>query len=181
WQEGEVVERQRARQAYEDFLHRRQDPALLEQEAANEFSARVFPIPARGRKEIVVSWSHTLVKSDEPYVLPLLGLPAIGELDATVLLGEHAVAAGGEIDAKTSDASDAGTADKREGAGDVAAVDTAANERDGVEVSDLRVVTLRKHAWTPDRDLVIAQDRVGARAGLRHGNLAVVRVAAPVE
>ncbi|HET9766833.1 MAG TPA: VIT domain-containing protein, partial [Thermoanaerobaculia bacterium] len=74
WQEGEVVERQRARQAYEDFLHRRQDPALLEQEAANEFSARVFPIPARGRKEIVVSWSHALVDSDEPYVLPLLGL-----------------------------------------------------------------------------------------------------------
>lgn len=28
WQEGEVVERQRARRAYEDFLHRRQDPAL---------------------------------------------------------------------------------------------------------------------------------------------------------
>jgi hypothetical protein len=50
WQEGEVVERQRARQAYEDVLHRRQDPALLEQEAGNEFSARVFPIPARGRK-----------------------------------------------------------------------------------------------------------------------------------
>src|SRR5262249_20928270 len=49
WQEGEVVEIQRAREAYEDFLHRRQDPALLEQEAGNEFSARVFPIPARGR------------------------------------------------------------------------------------------------------------------------------------
>src|SRR5206468_2259357 len=47
--EGEVVERQRARAAYEDFLHRRQDPALLEQNAGNEFSARVFPIPARGK------------------------------------------------------------------------------------------------------------------------------------
>jgi hypothetical protein len=29
WQEGEVVELQAAREAYEDFLHRRQDPALL--------------------------------------------------------------------------------------------------------------------------------------------------------
>src|SRR5215472_13572118 len=29
WQEGEVVERQRARVAYEDFLHRKRDPALL--------------------------------------------------------------------------------------------------------------------------------------------------------
>src|SRR5262249_30682432 len=45
WQEGEVVELGAARRAYEDTLHRRQDPALLEQAAGNEFSARVFPIP----------------------------------------------------------------------------------------------------------------------------------------
>ncbi|MFY0536044.1 VIT domain-containing protein [Nannocystis pusilla] len=45
WQEAEVVELQAARQAYEDFLHRRQDPALLEKSAGNRFSARVFPIP----------------------------------------------------------------------------------------------------------------------------------------
>ena len=48
WQEGEVVEQQAARVAYEDFLHHKQDPALLEAEAGNEFSARVFPIPAVG-------------------------------------------------------------------------------------------------------------------------------------
>ena len=39
WQEAEVVELQAARQAYEDFLHRRQDPALLEKNAGNTFSA----------------------------------------------------------------------------------------------------------------------------------------------
>src|SRR6185295_15262858 len=44
WQEGEVVELQAAREAYEDFLHRRQDPALLEKQAGNQFRARVFPI-----------------------------------------------------------------------------------------------------------------------------------------
>ncbi len=103
WQEGEVVERQRARQAYEDFLHRRQDPALLEQEAGNEFSARVFPIPARGRKELIVSYSHALPRADEPYVLPLLGLSAVGQLDVRVLLGDRAAAGaaasnlGGEV------------------------------------------------------------------------------------
>ena len=36
WQEGEVVELQAAREAYEDFLHRRQDPALLEKQAGNQ-------------------------------------------------------------------------------------------------------------------------------------------------
>ncbi|HMV35929.1 MAG TPA: hypothetical protein PKD60_08555, partial [Turneriella sp.] len=51
-----------ARRAYEDFLHRRQDPALLEQSGGNEFTARVFPIPAKGMKELVLSYSHELVQ-----------------------------------------------------------------------------------------------------------------------
>jgi len=84
WQEGEVVERQAARRAYEDFLHRRQDPALLEQSGGNEFTAKVFPIPARGVKEVVLSYSHELVQKTADYVLPLKGLPEVGELDVTV-------------------------------------------------------------------------------------------------
>lgn len=87
WQEGEVVERQRARRAYEDFLHLRQDPALLEQEAGNQFAARVFPIPARGRKEIAISYSHALPRAGQAFVIPLLGLPEIGQLDIRALLG----------------------------------------------------------------------------------------------
>jgi hypothetical protein len=84
WQEGEVVERQAARRAYEDFLHRRQDPALLEQSGGNEFTAKVFPIPARGVKEVVLSYSHELVQRSASYVLPLKGLPEVGELDVSV-------------------------------------------------------------------------------------------------
>ncbi len=84
WQEGEVVERQAARRAYEDFLHRRQDPALLEQNGGNEFTAKVFPIPARGVKELVISYSHELVTGDANYVLSLKGLPEVGELDVNV-------------------------------------------------------------------------------------------------
>jgi len=149
WQEGEVVETRRARQAYEDFLHRKQDPALLEQEAGNEFSARVFPIPARGRKELIVSYSHALTRADEPYVLPLRGLSDVGRLDVRVLLGNRPASG------------------------------TASNL--GGEVSDRRLVELHKRDWTPDRDLEIGQDQVASRTGLRHGNLAVVRVSAPVE
>jgi hypothetical protein len=80
FQEGEVVEKQQARVAYEDSLHRKQDPALLEQAGGNEFSARVFPIPARGRKELIVSYSQELSKR-APYVLPLKGMPEIGNVD----------------------------------------------------------------------------------------------------
>jgi tetratricopeptide (TPR) repeat protein len=79
WQEGEIVEKQAARRAYEDFLHRKQDPALLEQGPGNEFTARVFPIPARGRKELILSYSQEL--GGRAYALPLRGLPKIGRID----------------------------------------------------------------------------------------------------
>lgn len=85
WMEGEVVEKQAARRAYEDALHRRVDPALLEQDVGNSFRARVFPIPARGTKTLIISWSHELKKGGEAYRLPLLGLPEIGELNLTAL------------------------------------------------------------------------------------------------
>lgn len=150
WQEGEVVERQRARQTYEEFLHRRQDPALLEQEAGNEFSARVFPIPARGRKELIVSYSHAMPRADAPYVLPLHGLSEIGRLDVRVLLGDRPASG-------------------------------APASNLGGEIRDRRVIEFHKQSWTPDRDFEIAQDRVGSRAGLRHENLSVVRISAPVE
>ena len=93
WQEGEVVELQAARRAYEDFLHRRQDPALLETEAGNEFSARVFPIPAGATKELILSYSQELTDSSQPYRLPLRGLPKMKGLSIRALVGKTDVAA----------------------------------------------------------------------------------------
>lgn len=87
WQEAEVVERQAAQRAYEDFLHRKQDPALLEKEAGNEFHARIFPIPAKGRKDILISYSQELESSTTPYVLPLAGLPKMDDLSIEVSSG----------------------------------------------------------------------------------------------
>jgi tetratricopeptide (TPR) repeat protein len=80
--EAEVVEKQRARQVYEDFLHRRQDPALLEKAEGNQFTARVFPIPARADKHLVVSYSQEV----EPghYTLPLRGLARSQRIDVRV-------------------------------------------------------------------------------------------------
>jgi len=88
WQEGEVVEQQAARVAYEDFLHRRQDPALLETEAGNEFSARVFPLPPNATKELIVSYSQELRATGEPYRLPLAGLPRMGHLSVRAMVGK---------------------------------------------------------------------------------------------
>ncbi len=102
WQEGEVVEKQAARRAYEDFLHRKQDPALMEQGAGNEFSARVFPIPANGIKEIMIAYTETL-EAGAPYVLPLRGMPQLGALDIDVhAAGARAAVTGGRSDASFS-------------------------------------------------------------------------------
>jgi len=102
WQEGEVVEKQAARRAYEDFLHRKQDPALMEQGAGNEFSARVFPIPANGVKEIMIAYSE-VVEAGAPYVLPLRGLPQLGFLDVDVhAAGSRNAEIGGKADATFS-------------------------------------------------------------------------------
>jgi hypothetical protein len=95
WQEGEVVELQAARVAYEDFLHRRQDPALMEREAGNVYSARVFPIPARGEKHLIVSYSQELAGTREPYRLPLCGLPKVAKLDVNVRVEQPSIGADG--------------------------------------------------------------------------------------
>jgi hypothetical protein len=82
WMEAEVVEKQLARRAYEDFLHRRQDPALLEKAAGNQFSARVFPIAAKAQKHLVISFSQELPGAR--YVLPLRGLPKVERVDVSL-------------------------------------------------------------------------------------------------
>jgi tetratricopeptide (TPR) repeat protein len=93
FQEGEVVERKEAQQVYEAFLHRRQDPALLEHDAGNRFRARVFPIAAHADKEIILSYSEELSAKGDDYRLHLAGLPVVPSLKVRVLVGggEHNV------------------------------------------------------------------------------------------
>ncbi|MCA9709554.1 MAG: hypothetical protein KDK70_27195, partial [Myxococcales bacterium] len=89
FQEGEVVERGKARRTFEDFMHERPevDPALLEQEAANRVRARVFPILPLERKQIIVSFSQEL--GSAPYRLPLQGLSTVEDFDAQVVVKTH--------------------------------------------------------------------------------------------
>ena len=147
WQEGEVVEQQAARVAYEDFLHRRQDPALLETEAGNEFSARVFPIPPAATKELIVSYSQELTRSSEPYRLPLRGLPKLGSLSIRALVGKTAAGAGGPPASSL-----------------------------GGERIQREVIEVTKRDFRPDRDFEVAHAGARTRLGLRDQNLVVARV-----
>ncbi|HUR79508.1 MAG TPA: VIT domain-containing protein, partial [Thermoanaerobaculia bacterium] len=80
--EGEVVERLRANQVYESFLHQMRDPALLEQDQGNRFSARIFPIEAKAPVHLVVSWTQLLPLEGgtRTYSLPLRGLDKVKKL-----------------------------------------------------------------------------------------------------
>ena len=80
--EGEVVERLRANQVYEQFLHQMRDPALLEQDQGNRFSARIFPIEANAPVRLVLSYTTLLPAKNgvRTYTLPLRGMTKVNKL-----------------------------------------------------------------------------------------------------
>lgn len=86
WTEADVAETAAAREVYEDALHRRRDPLLVEQRDDNELTARVFPIEPREKKEIVVAWIAE-VGPDAPVIVPLRGLGRVERVDASVVDG----------------------------------------------------------------------------------------------
>ncbi|MFY0563717.1 VIT domain-containing protein [Archangium lansingense] len=60
-QEARVVEQKRAREVYEDVVRRNVDPALLEWAGSSNFSARVFPLPPKSLKRVVIAYEQTLL------------------------------------------------------------------------------------------------------------------------
>ncbi|HEX2208885.1 MAG TPA: VIT domain-containing protein, partial [Longimicrobium sp.] len=80
--EGEVVERLRANRVYAEILHQMRDPALLEQDQGNRFSARIFPIEAGATVRVVLGYTRLLPLEGgvRTFRVPLRGLPRIGML-----------------------------------------------------------------------------------------------------
>jgi Vault protein inter-alpha-trypsin domain/von Willebrand factor type A domain len=60
--EGEIVEREKARQIYQKIVDDMQDPALLEWEQGNWFKLRVFPIEASSDKRVIIRYASPLVR-----------------------------------------------------------------------------------------------------------------------
>lgn len=84
--EGEIVERKKAVNVYETIVRSLRDPALLEQIGDNLFRMRVFPIPARDVKRILLDYTIPLEAEENAYQfqLPLLSdLNPIGDFQLT--------------------------------------------------------------------------------------------------
>jgi hypothetical protein len=58
--DGEMLERERAREIYEEIVDSMRDPALLEWEAGQMFKLRVFPIQPGERKRVVMRYMAPL-------------------------------------------------------------------------------------------------------------------------
>ncbi len=68
-----VIEKQKARQVYEKIVRRGIDPGLVQWVKGNHFKTRVFPIPAKGTRTIMVKYVSDLVldNGEALYHLPL--------------------------------------------------------------------------------------------------------------
>ncbi|MFC4636115.1 VIT domain-containing protein [Dokdonia ponticola] len=71
--EAVVVDKELGRVAFEAVVRRRVDPALLEKGTGNNYKARIYPIPAKGYKRIVLAYEQELkvVDGNHYYDLPL--------------------------------------------------------------------------------------------------------------
>ena len=62
-----VVEKEKARVAYETTVRNEIDPALLEQTKGNNYKARIYPIPAKGYKRVVLVFQQKLTVNNNAY------------------------------------------------------------------------------------------------------------------
>ena len=71
--EAVVVEKELGRIAFEGIVRRGVDPALLEKGKGNSYNLRVYPIPAKGYKRVVIAYEQELTFKENAhyYHLPL--------------------------------------------------------------------------------------------------------------
>ena len=71
--EGVVVEKQKGQQVFEAVVRKNIDPGLLEKTKGNNFKARIYPIPAKGNKRVIIAYEQELIgiKTGNLYLLPL--------------------------------------------------------------------------------------------------------------
>ncbi len=71
--EGVVVEKEQGRKTFEAIVRRGVDPGLLEMTEGNNFRSRVYPLPAKGSRKIIIAYEQELADngSSDLYQLPL--------------------------------------------------------------------------------------------------------------
>ncbi|MDH4471080.1 MAG: VIT domain-containing protein [Fluviicola sp.] len=84
--EGVVVEKTQGRVAFESTVRQGIDPGLIEWSKGNNFKARIYPIPAKATKRIVVTYTQELAENsgEFEYYLPMKFKDLLESLDITI-------------------------------------------------------------------------------------------------
>lgn len=71
--EGVIVEKEKGRKVYESTIRKKIDPGLLEWTKGNSFKARIYPVPAKGHKRLIIAYEQELKQEADGflYLLPL--------------------------------------------------------------------------------------------------------------
>ncbi|EDP95736.1 VIT domain-containing protein [Kordia algicida OT-1] len=69
--EAVVVDKELGRIAFEEVVRRRVDPALLEKGTGNNYKARIYPIPQKGYKRVVLAYEQELLYKKDGYYFDL--------------------------------------------------------------------------------------------------------------
>ena len=71
--EGVVVDKTAGRKAFEEIVRRGVDPGLLEKTEGNNFKARVYPMPAKGTRRVLIAFEQELYERNgqDYYFLPI--------------------------------------------------------------------------------------------------------------
>lgn len=142
--EGGIVERDRGRNVYESIVYQRRDPALLEWMKGNEFRVRIFPLPGRREKRIIMSYTQPLQSSYGAYHLEV----PIPEIDLPVGIFDVRVRVEGRELEVSSDSHPLKTA----GSGE------SFFHGERVEIGDDLVLTLRPNRPEPPRTIAYADE-----------------------
>ncbi|MCH2225630.1 MAG: DUF2135 domain-containing protein [Crocinitomicaceae bacterium] len=69
--EGVIVEKNKGQKVFESVIRQKVDPGLLEWTVGNNFKARIYPIPAKGHKRMVVAYEEELQASQNAFIYQL--------------------------------------------------------------------------------------------------------------
>ena len=69
--EAVVVDKELGRIAFEEVVRRRVDPALLEKGTGNNYKARIYPIPRKGYKRVLLAYEQELLYKKDGYYFDL--------------------------------------------------------------------------------------------------------------
>ncbi len=68
-----VVDKDKARETFEEIVNRRVDPGLVEKVEGNNYRLRIYPVPARGSRRTIIVTQQQLPISGNEYVYSLTG------------------------------------------------------------------------------------------------------------